>query len=131
MRLSISHDDITLGDLVDFEEVTGSDLLDLLEPEVVLCKGEGACEHDHAHNAGRPVIDMSDPKHPPLTAPRQPSPKELVGLVYIFGRHADPTLTFEGAKQIKVTALEFASDEDPTEPAEGPEQQAEIPGIAG
>jgi len=81
MKLDLDPDNLTLGDMEDFEAVAGRGLTEAMED----------------YKAG--TISM----------------KEVVGLVWICGRAANPAFTLDDARRLKVTDLEVeVAEPDPT-----------------
>lgn len=95
MKLHIDPNDLTIGDLEDFEEVTGVSLQEALKP-VPLLDENGEKVFDEK---GRPITEV------------QVSTKTLKGLVWIIGRKENPSFSLTDARNVKVTSLEIESDE--------------------
>lgn len=100
MKFKIDPDGFTLGDMEDFEELTGKSLQTALKPVPVFDEETGERVKDEK---GRPVsaADMSA--------------KTLTALVWIAARATNPDLTIAEARKIKVTELVFDSAEDDVE----------------
>lgn len=95
-KLIFNENDLTIGDLEDFEDAVGIELTEALKPTTV--KGEdGKPVRD---DDGRPVQAVD------ITA------KVLKGLVWIANRHDNPDFTLEDARNVKVTDLEIVRADD-------------------
>jgi hypothetical protein len=97
MRLHIDPDSMTIGDLEDFEEITGKSFDKVLSGTVVRDEETGEVEKDER---GRPVREVS------MRA------VELKALIYVTQRALNPEFTLEDARKVKVTDLAIATDED-------------------
>lgn len=117
-KIRLDQSAITLGDLEDFEEITGSDLFEVMKPRVVICEGPYECEYDHPHKKGKPIANPADEKGRPLLAMKKPTAKQMTALVYIFGKKTNPGLTLAKARELKV-ATELQWDVDETTEDEG------------
>ena len=97
VTIKFDEDNLTLGDLEDFEDTVGVGLFEALKPVTVIGE-DGKPERDEK---GAPVQEVN------LTA------KALKALVWIVLRAERPNFTLEDARNVKVTALEIvAKDED-------------------
>lgn len=90
--LSLNPEELSIGDLEDFEEITGMQLQDAL--------------------AAKPVLDengkqVKDEKGRPLRE-AQLSTKVIKALVYLTKRRDNPAFTLDDARNVKVTELNFA-----------------------
>ena len=105
-KLRLSVDDLTLGDMEEFETATGRDIMDVLKPQPVIDE-----------STGRPVPDPDDPKGRPLMAARVTS-KAFVGLVYLALKRDNPSLTIAEVKAMRLSDIDFDIDQgteaDPT-----------------
>jgi len=98
MKFSINPDSFTLGDMEDFEEVTGKTLKDALKP-VPLYEDDGVTRQ--FDEKGRPLSEAN------VTA------KVLTALVWLAHRaNGNPDFTLAEARRVKVTELVFVEDED-------------------
>lgn len=92
MRLTLNKDKLTLGDLEDFEEVSGQSLDRILEA----VDGAGA-----SAVSGLPI-------------------KSLLALLWISGRTEDPNLTYQDVRNTPLSDLELVeidvTGEDETDP---------------
>lgn len=109
-KLSLSMDDLTLGDMELFEDATGKDMMEVLKPRPVIDE-----------ETGRPVKDPDDPKGRPLMAPQVTS-KAFLGLVFIALHRQNPELTIADVKAMPLKSIDFEieqpaeeSDVDPTQ----------------
>lgn len=100
MKFSIDPDGFTLGDMEDFEEVTGKTLQSALKPVPIFDEETGERAKDEK---GRP-LSAAD-----VTA------KVLTALVWLSARADNPDLTLADARKIKVTELVFEDSEDDSE----------------
>ena len=96
MKFSINPDKFTLGDMEDFEEVTGKSIQEALKPVPVFDEETGERAKDAK---GRPLSET------------RIAAKVLTALVWVAGRANDPDLTLEGARRIRVTELLFESED--------------------
>lgn len=95
--LKFNPDGWTLGDLEDFESITGLSLEEAFRAAAVK-DGSGQVEKD---NRGRPVKAVK------MTA------KTMMAIVLIEKRHDDETFTLDDAKKFKVSELVIASGDEP------------------
>lgn len=105
--LNFDPNDLTIGDLEDFEDLTGSTFEEAFKA-VPVRDDEGNIEKD---SKGKPVKAM------------KVAAKTLKALVFIIYRKDDPDFTVEMARNVKITALNMTGgdDADPEEPAVDPE----------
>lgn len=105
MRLTFNENDLTIGDLEDFEAAVGMQISEALRP-VTVRDDEGNVVRDP--ETGRPEQTVS------LSA------KALKGLVWIAKRQEDPAFTLEDARSVKVTELDIvrADDDEAADPKE-------------
>lgn len=98
MRIDINPDNLTIGDLEDFEQVTGKAFDKVLAGEIQR-DDEGNILRDEK---GRPVTAV----HLNATA--------LKALVWISQRASNPEFSLEDARNVKVTELnlDVPADED-------------------
>lgn len=83
MKINLNPNDLTFGDLEDFETLTGQALMDTFDK----------------------VSDGGDLKG--LSA------KAVIGLLWICGRQQNPDFTLDDAKKVKLTELEVEVGEEP------------------
>jgi len=94
--LAINPEDLTLGEMEEFEELSGRPLAKMLQGDIV--KGED----------GRPMLGK-DGK--PLRE-IDPRVKDMIALVFLAKRRENPDFTIEDARGIKVSELQIG-DVDP------------------
>ena len=99
IKVRFNEDNLSIGDLEDFEDAAGVPLFTALKP-VPIRDAEGNVEKDEK---GRPVSEVN------LSA------KALKALVWIVLRDERPGFSLEDARNIKVTALELVESEDATD----------------
>lgn len=97
IRLVVDEDDFTIGDLEDFEEITGESLESVLQGEVALDE-DGNKKFDEK---GRPLREM------------KVSAKVVKALVYIIRRREVPGFTLEDARNVKLSSIEWADSSEP------------------
>lgn len=90
-KLVFDENELTIGDLEDFEVATGLEMQDALKP--VPLKGED----------GKPLRDEDGRPEMMVTV----TAKILKALVWIANRHENPEFTLEDARNVKVTELEI------------------------
>lgn len=89
ITLRLNPDDLTLGDLEDFEEYTGQNIDEVVKPVPVV-------------NAdGNRVFDAKG--RPEMTV--KVSTKAVVCLVWLIHRRTDPSFSITDARNVKVSAL--------------------------
>jgi hypothetical protein len=96
--LSLNPEDLSLGDLEDFEEITGMQLQKALEAKPVIDPDTGKQAKD---DQGRPLREA------------QISTVVLKALVFLTKRREDPTFTLADARNVKVTELNFTEADEP------------------
>jgi hypothetical protein len=99
MKLRLSVDDLSLGDMEAFEDATGKDIMEVLKPVPVIDE-----------ETGRPLKDPDDPKGRPLMQAKVTT-KAFVGLVYLALRRENPDLTIDDVRQMKLSAIDFDIDD--------------------
>jgi hypothetical protein len=97
--LRVLIDDMTIGDLEDFQTITGMTLDAAFTPQVVLdAKGNKVFDEK-----GRPEKAVDS------------NPTVLKALIYLSQRAIDPAFTLDDARNVKVSELEIVSGPlDPT-----------------
>ena len=90
--LKLDPEDLSIGDLEDFEDITGQSLTEALK--------------------ARPVIDsdgnrMFDEKGRPLSE-AQLSAKVIKALVFVTKRRDNPAFTLEDARHVRISELKFS-----------------------
>jgi hypothetical protein len=93
-KISINMDDLTFGELEQFEEVTGLVMSDAVKTEYVRDKD------------GRMVADPDDPKGRPLTETKM-GVKAMMGMVFLSLRRDNPDITWEQVRQMKLSDIDF------------------------
>lgn len=110
-RLTFNENELTIGDLEDFEEVTGVSITDALKSEKVR-DDDGNLVRDE--ETGRPVEAV------------KMSAKTLKALVWITSRKDDPAFTLEDARNVRITELDIVrageESEDTTEATADPKE---------
>lgn len=95
-KLKFNQANMTLGDLEDFEEITGRSFNSAMKQVPVLDPVTGQPMRDPDPEAkGRPLTTM------------EMSMKGMVALVYIAMKKDDPTFTIEDARALKLTEFEM------------------------
>lgn len=90
--LRLDPEDLSIGDLEDFEEITGESLTDALKARPVL------------DDEGKRVFDA---KGRPLSEARL-SAKVIKALVFLTKRRDVPGFTLEDARHVRISELKFA-----------------------
>lgn len=103
VALRIDPDALTIGDLEDFEDVTGASLFDAIKP-VQVRDEDGEIVRDEK---GRPETEVK------LTA------KALKALIWIMKRIDQPDFSIEDARNVRVTSLEILGDDEPESEGNG------------
>lgn len=103
INIRFDEDELTLGDLEDFEDATGQALFDAIKP-VVVRDDEGNVVTDER---GRPEKAVKI------------SAKAMKALVWIVLRAERPGFTLDDARAIKVTALEMVDNSESEGNGEG------------
>ena len=109
ITINFDEDDLTLGDMEDFETVVGQTLLEAIRPHPVM-GADGRPERDED---GRPISEVN------VTA------KALKALVWITLRRDNPEFTLDDARNIKVGALNLGGDVEDAEGNDTPSVEAE------
>ncbi|MDG9711158.1 hypothetical protein [Streptomyces sp. DH10] len=103
ISLRIDPDNLTIGDLEDFEEVVGQPIYQALSPRPVVVDGKRVLDEK-----GRPELET------------QVSTKALKALIWISQRAVNPDFTLADARNVKVGELQIvASEGDPQGNGEG------------
>jgi hypothetical protein len=93
-KISVNMDDLTFGELEQFEDVTGMVMSDAVRTEYVRDK------------SGNKVADPDDPKGRPLQETKM-GVKAMMGLVYLALRRDNPELTWNEVREMKLSDIEF------------------------
>lgn len=96
MKLHIDPDAMTIGDLEDFEAVTGKPFDKVLAGTIARDEETGEVIKDEK---GRPVREVS------MRA------VDLKALVYVTQRKVNPEFSLEDARNVRITELTLESDE--------------------
>ncbi len=102
LKVRLNMDDLTFGELEDFENVTGMVMSDAVRTEIVRDK------------SGRPVADPDDEKGRPLTETKM-SAKAMMGMVYLALRKTDPAFTFDMVRSLRLSDVDLDLVEDAEE----------------
>lgn len=94
IKVSMDMDDLTFGELEEFENATGLVMSEAVKSVIVRDKD------------GRPVPDPDDEKGRPLKEVRM-SAKAMMGMVYLAIRRQNPETTFEDVRRLKMNDVEF------------------------
>lgn len=94
--LTLDPDDLTLGEMEEFEEITGRTLSDLMRGEIALDD-----EDKPRRDAKGKVLREINPRA-----------KEITALVFLARRREEPDFTLDQARAVKLTELRLGS-EDP------------------
>lgn len=100
-KLIFDENNLTIGDLEDFEDATGVELQNALKP-VPLRDDEGNLVRNDKGEVERGV---------------EIKPKMLKALVWIANRHDDESFTLDDARRVKVTELEIIRQDDDADTA--------------
>jgi len=101
-KVTMNMDDMTFGELEDFETVTGLVMSEAVKTVVVTDP-----------KTGRVIPDPEDPKGRPLKETRM-SVKAMMGMVFISMRRDNPEITFDDVKKIKISDVDLeVVEEDP------------------
>jgi hypothetical protein len=98
LKVSMDMDDMTFGELEEFENVTGLVMSDAVRSEIVRDKD------------GRPVPDPDDDKGRPLKQVKM-GVKAMMGMVYLAMKRQNPTVTFDEIRTMKMTDIDFEVSE--------------------
>jgi hypothetical protein len=97
MKLHINPDAMTIGDLEDFEEITGKPFDKVLAGTVARDDETGDILKD---DRGRPIREVS------MRA------VDLKALIFVTQRAINPEFTIEDARKVRVTDLSIESDDE-------------------
>ena len=109
LKITLDMDEMTFGEMEDFEQVTGLVMSDAVKVETV-----------RDPKTGMPLPDPDDPKGRPLKESKM-SARAMMGLVYIALRRDNPEVTFEDVRKLRLSDVDF----DMTEGVEGKEESSE------
>lgn len=109
IKVSMNMDDMTFGELEEFELVTGMVMSDAIRTAIV------------RDSEGRAVADPDDPKGRPLKETKM-GVKAMMGMVYLALKRDNPEVSFADIRKLKMNDIDFEmseSDEDVEGDAEG------------
>jgi hypothetical protein len=98
VSLKLDPDALTLGDMEDFEDVTGKTIEEVLRPQKVYENGKVVKD-----DKGRPVTEVHIPS------------KALVALVWVVNRQSNPDFTLADARKVRVGDLEITDGDEDSE----------------
>jgi hypothetical protein len=93
--LNLDPEDLSIGDLEDFEEITGQALTEALKAKPVL-DADGNRQFDAK---GRPLSEA------------QLSARVIKALVYLTKRRDNPAFTLDDARHVRISELRFAESD--------------------
>lgn len=102
VNLVINEDDFTIGDLEDFEDITGRTFEDVLAGEFARDE-DGNKKFDEK---GRPLREVK------MTA------KVIKALIYITQRRINKAFTIEDARNVRLASITWADDNEVADPKE-------------
>lgn len=91
--LSLSPDDLTLGEMEEFEELAGRPLAKMMQGDVVKDENGNVIPGKD----GKPMREID------------PRVKDIIALVFLAKRRDDPAFTLDDARQIKISELKLGS----------------------
>src|SRR5690348_3264674 len=91
--LAINPDDLTLGEMEEFEELSGRPLAKMLQGDLI------------KDDQGRPVLGKDGKPQREI----DPRVKDMIALVFLAKRREDPEFTIEDARGIKVSELQIGA----------------------
>lgn len=106
VKISMSMDDLTFGEMELFEDATGLVMSEAIKTEIV-----------RDPKTGMPVPDPDDPKGRPLKEVKM-GVRALMGMVYISMKRDDPSVTFEQVRSIKLSDVDMEIKEEDSGKAE-------------
>jgi hypothetical protein len=111
LKVTLNMDDLTFGEMEDFEIATGLVMSDAVKTVNVLDAN------------GRPVPDPDDPKGRPLKESKMTA-KAMMGMIFLGLRKDNPDLTFADVRKLKLSEVDFDMTEG-IESTEGKAQESE------
>lgn len=93
--LTLDPDDLTLGEMEEFEDLAGRPLSKMMQGDVVLDE-DGTPRRD----ARGKVLRELDPRV-----------KDIIALVFLAKRRADPDFTLDDARKVKVSELQLGNSD--------------------
>jgi hypothetical protein len=112
LKVKLNMDDLTFGELEEFERVTGMVMSDAVRTDIV------------RDNTGRPVPDPDDPQGRPLKETKM-SAKAMMGMVYLALRKEDSEMTFDKVRALRLSDVDLDVRESEDE-EEGKEEAENI-----
>ncbi len=112
-KISMNMDDLTFGEMEQFEDVTGLIMSDAVRTEIV-----------RDPKTGMPLPDPDDPKGRPLKETKM-GVKAMMGMVYIAMHRDDKTVTFDDVRNIKLSEVDLDLQESDEESELGKEPTPE------
>lgn len=94
LKVSMDMDDLTFGELEEFENVTGLVMSDAVRSEIV------------RDSNGHPLPDPDDPKGRPLKQVKM-GVKAMMGMVYLAMKRGNPDVSFEDIRRMKMSEIDF------------------------
>lgn len=94
-RITLVLDDLSLGDFEAFEEATGLNLLEELQPKAVIDPRTKMPVKDPESDKGRPLMQV------------RLSTAAHLGLIYLGLRRENPSVTMDDVRKLKPSELEF------------------------
>jgi len=110
-KIQVNMDDLTFGELEQFEEVTGLVMSDAIKTEFV------------RDSKGNRVPDPDDPKGRPLTETKM-GVKAMMGMVYLSLRREDPDVTWQTVREMKLSDIDFELTENDDEAGKAEETES-------
>lgn len=97
-KITMNMDELTFGELEEFELATGLILSDAIKEEIVRDEN------------GRPVPDPDDEKGHPLKIIKMGT-RAMMGMIYLSVKRDDPTTTFDDIRRMKLGDIDFEMEE--------------------
>lgn len=108
-KISINMDELTFGEMEEFEEVTGLIMSEAIKTEIV-----------RDPKTGRAVPDPDDLKGRPLKETKM-GIKAMMGMVYLSMKRDNPEVTWSDIKKLKLSDVDLELEEN----EEGKDQEPE------
>lgn len=99
-KISINMDELTFGEMEEFEEVTGLIMSDAIKTEIV-----------RDPKTGMAIPDPDDPRHRPLKETKM-GVKAMMGMVYLSMKRDDPTVIFADVRKLKLSDVDLELEEN-------------------
>lgn len=94
-KITLVLDDLSLGDFEAFEEATGLNLVDELQPRMVIDPRTKMPVKDPESDKGRPLMQVKI------------STATHLGLIYLGLRREDPSVTMDDVRKLRPADLDF------------------------